>query len=562
MTVSSSARPEHAPQPDINPPPFKLENSVRLQVVTVAALLLFFLVNGLIAARTHTPTVDEFAALPTGLYHLKTGQFDIDRTNPPLVRMLAALPLLVMDARLDLDPRWRGHGEGWWPWVFGTKFMHDNEATYFNLFFAGRMVIVGFGVALGLGIFLWARSLFGATVAAATLLLYCTCPIVLGHTSLATLDVGVTMLLVGGFLTLLQLARTRSLWWAALSGALFGLAITAKFNALFFLPLIPLLLAMEWLPEGRQAIVPWIKSLAVVGLLILVGINAGYLFAGFPLPKPFIDGLMFRIKYGQEGEFPSFLLGEWAQTGWRSYYLIAMFYKLPIPFLLLLLIGLIGLLRGLMPWKRAAWIGIPPVLLIYIMSVHYHINYGVRWLLPALPFLLLIAGFGVQRLLQGNRLTKGLLGALLTWQLAACCLSAPHHLAYFNELAGGPARARHILLDSNLDWGQDLGRLKDYMDQRAIGEIRLGYFGHVDPHLYGIHYSLPPAQPEPGVYAISANYLGGYPYAVTYAGSQIVPVPAGAWSWLNAYEPAHLVGRSIYVFEISQIKPAQNAPLN
>jgi 4-amino-4-deoxy-L-arabinose transferase-like glycosyltransferase len=438
--------------------------------------------------------------------------------------------------------------------------MHDNEAAYFNLFFAGRMVIVGFGVVLGLGIFLWARSLFGATVALATLLLYCTCPIVLGHASLATLDVGVTMFVLGGFLALVQLAQTKSWRWAATSGLLFGLAMTAKFNALFFLPLIPLLLAMEWLPQGRRALLPWMGSLAILGLFIVVGINAGYLFSDLPLPKSFIDGLTLRIKYGQQGEFPSFLWGSWAEKGWRSYYLVAMFYKMPIPFLLLLAIGLVGLLRGLLSWKRAAWIGVPPALLIYVMSFHYHVNYGVRWLLPAMPFLFMIAGFGVQRLLRGGRLKVGLLWVLLIWQVAACCFSAPHHLAYFNELAGGPARARRILLDSNLDWGQDLGRLKDYMDERGIREIRLGYFGHVDPSLYGIKYSFPLPRPEPGVYAISANYLGGYPYAITYFEPQILAVPAGAWSWLDEYTPTHLVGRSIYVFEIPKVKEPPNAP--
>jgi hypothetical protein len=513
-------------------------------------MLCYFAVNALIAARNHTPTVDEFVDIPIGLYHLKTRQFDIDRGNPPLVKMLAAVPLLFTDARLDLEARWRGNGDGWWPWVFGTKFMHDNAAAYLDLFFVGRIVIIGLGTLLGLGVFFWARRLFRVPVALGALLLYSTCPTVLGHVSLATLDVGVTTFLFGGFFSLFHLARTKSWTWAAASGTLFGLALAAKFTTLFFLPLIPLLLAVEWRPRDRAGILQWTGVLALLGLFFVLGIDAGYLFSGLPLPSSFIDGIRLRIQIGQTGEFPAFLLGAWEDKGWRSYYLVAMLYKMPIPFLLLLLLGMFGLLRGMLPWKTAMWIGLPAPVLLYLMSFHYQINYGIRWLLPVVPFLALIAAFGMLMLLRGNRFAVGLLPPLLVWQIATSYFGAPHHLAYFNELAGGPDRAPGILLDSNLDWGQDLGRLKSYMTAHRISSIRLGYYGHVDPRLYGIQYTLPSSTPEPGIYAISANYLKGYPYSITYLGPAVYDVPAGLWTWLDNYEPVARVGRSIFIFMI------------
>jgi hypothetical protein len=126
-----------------------------------------------------------------------------------------------------------------------------------------------------------------------------------------------------------------------------------------------------------------------------------------------------------------------------------------------------------------------------------------------------------------------------------------HHLAYFNELAGGPDGARRILLDSNLDWGQDLGRLKTFLARRGVERICLGYFGHVDPAVYGIAYSFPPTHPASGTCAVSANFLAGYPYGITYAGAQVLRVPPGAWSWLDRYRPVARVGRSIYVFDLT-----------
>src|SRR5262249_13979265 len=153
--------------------------------------------------------------------------------------------------------------------------------------------------------------------------------------------------------------------------------------------------------------------------------------------------------------------------------------------------------------------------LLYFLSFHFGKNYGVRYLLPAFPFLVLLAGIGADVLLRGRR-SAMLLAALLAWQVVACLVTTPHALAYFNELAGSPDHARRLLLDSTLDWGQDLGRLRDYLRANGLDRICLGYFGHVDPALYGIDYSLPPTEPTPGRCAVSANFLAGYPYAITY----------------------------------------------
>ena len=76
------------------------------------------------------------------------------------------------------------------------------------------------------------------------------------------------------------------------------------------------------------------------------------------------------------------------------------------------------------------------------------------------------------------------------------------------------------------------------------------YFGHVDPHLYGIDYSFPPTTPSAGRCAVSANFLAGYPYGITYAGERVLGVRPGAWSWFDRFRPVARVGRSIYVFDV------------
>jgi hypothetical protein len=203
------------------------------------------------------------------------------------------------------------------------------------------------------------------------------------------------------------------------------------------------------------------------------------------------------------------------------------------------------------PRRDALWIVLPPIFLLYALSFHYGKNYGIRYLLPAFPFLVLLAGRGVDVLLRLGTSGAAAVGVLLAWQVATCALVAPHHLAYFNELAGGPDRARRLLLDSNLDWGQDLGRLKAYLDAHGTNRICLGYFGHVDPQVYGIEYVFPPTSPTPGRCAVSANFLAGYPYGITYAGERILAVRPGVWSWFDRYRPVARVGRSIYIFDVT-----------
>jgi len=203
------------------------------------------------------------------------------------------------------------------------------------------------------------------------------------------------------------------------------------------------------------------------------------------------------------------------------------------------------------------WIILPPLLLLYVLSFHYVKNYGVRYMLPAMPFLVLVAGHGVDWLLRAGRAGGICAVVLLAWQMVGCVVATPHQLAWFNVLGGGPDRARRHLLDSNLDWGQDLGRLKPLMEERGLTSICLGYFGHVDPQVYGIDYTLPPPTPTPGLCAISANFLAGYPYGITWAGPGVRGVRRNQWTWYDRLTPVARVGSSIYVFDVSAADAGQ-----
>ncbi|HWP65040.1 MAG TPA: glycosyltransferase family 39 protein [Candidatus Limnocylindria bacterium] len=513
--------------------------------------LVAFAAQVLVVARTYTPTPDEFIYVPTGYYHLRTGDLTFDTTNPPLLKMAMGAALLPFRPQLDLDPRWRDNRTGWGAWIFATRFMSQNRARYLDMFFAARAVVVALGVALGVLLFVRARQLLSPAAALVVLVLYASMPPLLAHGGLATLDMGLTAFIFAAFCALARLTETRSLAWAAAAGVLLGLAFAIKGTAALFFPLVPVLVTLGWPGWGRQDLGRFVAAGVAIALGLWVALLAAYGFRGFPLPAPLIEGVRFQIAASSAGEFPAFLAGEWSQTGWWHYYLVALVLKTPLATLVLLLGGLGVMAARRFRGRGDLWVLLPPLVLLYILSFHYGKNYGIRYLLPAFPFLLLIAGTAVDALLRRGLLGRAVVGALVAWQVAASLLAAPHHLAYFNELVGGPEAGRRYLLDSNVDWGQDLGALAAYLRARGERRICLGYFGHVDPHVYGIEYSFPPTQPAPGRCALSANFLAGYPYGITYAGERVLGVRPGLWSWYDRLQPVERIGSSIYVFDVT-----------
>ena len=81
----------------------------------------------------------------------------------------------------------------------------------------------------------------------------------------------------------------------------------------------------------------------------------------------------------------------------------------------------------------------------------------------------------------------------MAWAVVSSLLVYPHSLSYFNELAGGPAHGSEHLLDSNIDWGQDLLYLRDWLKEHPEARpLQLAYFGYFDPRVAGIEFELPP----------------------------------------------------------------------
>ncbi len=216
-----------------------------------------------------------------------------------------------------------------------------------------------------------------------------------------------------------------------------------------------------------------------------------------PLPRHYLEGFD-EQKLESEGGYPVYLCGEIRRSGWWWYYLVALALKVPLGTWLVSLAAFLPRRAGPAPragWADAGMVLVPPLLFLAVMSFGTNINLGVRYVLPAFPFWFVWVGrvgawFDASKPSGAvhNRWARPVALALaltgLVWNAGECLAFHPHELAYFNELAGGPDKGRRYLIDSNLDWGQDLRRLEEWMrDHRPGQRVGLAYFGNVDPSI-------------------------------------------------------------------------------
>jgi hypothetical protein len=538
--------------------------------LAAALLLAVFALLCAHGLRWDTPTVDEFAHLPAGYHYLQTGRFELFPLNPPLVKILCALPLLALHPSIDTAAPVQN--TGWYPWVFGTDFMERNRADYDRIFLVGRLPAVALGLLLAALVYLWARDLYGDEAGLIALLLTVFCPSLIAHAHLATVDAGFAAFAVLALYLFHRFVHRPSPGGLAACGIALGLAELAKFTGLLLYPLFALLAAIALVrgESRRERAVGSVASLAALFLISLLVLDAGYLFQGvgrtagtyrfqsrllrtassvlpagtpLPLPSAYLQGLDALQLVNDQGEFPEYLFGRWSREGSKAYYLVTLLYKTPLPLLLAFLLAPLAR-RKETCGEYFLWL--PALVLFLDFSLFTKVHYGIRYILPVLPLATIWAARLVPWARSRSRAVQiAALVLLLTYPFSAL-LATPDTISYFNLLAGG--QGDRILLDSNLDWGQGLKRVRATMDQEGIQSIGLAYFGHVDPAIYGITWHFPHPG-EPGTVAVSANFLHGYPYA-TYAHGRMMPIPPGTFTWIGQSPRAADTGGGIFLYRI------------
>jgi len=534
-------------------------------------ILMIFMVVSWESLKQKSVTIDEFAHLPAGLSYLRTGDFRLEPINSPLIRLLAALPLAGSEVQLPLQEGWKTRDI----WRMGREFMEANAASYQEIYERARLVMVALGALLVVLIWGWARKLYGPASGLAAALLSAFDPNVMAHSQLVTGDLGGALTFAAAVFALWTFGRRPSWPRVILAGVSLALALLSKFTALLLLPLLPALAIGYRLGGGTR--LSWRKMGARIALMYLIAwiiIGSVYRWHDFGaplssysfqshflqkaaahlpknlpvlLPSDCVRGLDI-LRFHNEKYSGGYFLGKISSQSHPLYYLVALAAKTPLTTLALLALGLGSFL---IPGKRLRQDEIflwgPPLLILAFITFYGRINVGLRHVLPAFPFLFIIASRPWALFFHLKLKTRVALALLIVGTITSNLLIFPHYLAYFNLAAGGPGQGYRILADSNLDWGQDLIGLKHYMDQEGMDRICLDYFGKVDPKIYGIAYDLPDHPEQCAVIAVSVQQLLGFTYRKA-GGLTIAVADESRYAWLKKQTPVTAIGHSIWIF--------------
>ena len=556
--------------------------------------------------------LDEVGHIPAGVSHWQLKGFSLYRVNPPLGRMLAALPVLAAGPSTDyrsLDDRPGQRSD----WAVGRDFAEVNGPRYLQLVRLARLPGVLWSLGGALLIFRWARELYGLGGGLIGAVLWCFDPTVLAFAQVVTPDIPAAVAALVATYAFRRYLQTGTWWDAIVAGGLLGVAQLTKFSLILLYGVWPLLWLLQLLLRRADSAASsgrWRRSIGQLILMVVLSvdvINLGYFFddtcrplgnfkfvsqtltgadsveeeahnrfqgtwlGSLPVPVPaeYVQGVDAQKK-DFESHFPSYLHGEWRNRGWYHYYLYALAVKEPLGTwaiviwaIALTLIHHKAVVRDAEEWMLL----LPPLAILILVSSQDGFNHHMRYVLPMFPFLAVAAGKLAYFFHTGRRVWGALVVALLGWSVASSLAVVPHSMSYFNEVGGGPIRGHDYLVDSNIDWGQDLLALKDWLEEHPEARpLGLAYFHFLDPRPFlGVEYSVPPEYypgetggrpvgpgPRPGYYAISVNYLRGTTFnAPDGTGGWHYVADRSAFSYFRRLQPIARAGYSIYIYHIT-----------
>jgi len=530
--------------------------------VAVPALLALFAICGFLSLRGDAVTFDETAHLGAGVSYLETGDFRMNPEHPPLAKLIAATPLVLMgrgggDYTSSLwagtqvapgGPRSRAT-----QWGFGFELINGPHESTARRDPAARLVparcaILALGALLATVVYLWARMLWGPSAGLLALALAVTCPTLLAHARLVTTDLGAALGFAGTSWLLWRWFVTPSWTRAAAVGLALGAALLMKYSCALLAPIV-VVLAIVAVGIRKVDLRRAAAGVAVIAAVAYVTIWAAYGFrfagsrdpgyvldwvsvvdAAHPFPavvfardhKLLPEAYLFGFAYAQaESAYRlAFLDGETSITGWYRYFPEAFLLKTPLAFTALALWAIgAALLRARRITFDGWCLALAPSVLA-VLAIVSRFNIGHRHLTPVYPFLCVAIAPAAAWVEERGR--RGIAAAaLVVGCFVSFAFATPGYLSYFNVLGGGARGGWRHLVDSNIDWGQDLGRLSRWMADHHEREVDLAYFGTGDPRAYGIGFrkvamffdfypDMPIVRPESGrLLAVSVTFLQG-----------------------------------------------------
>lgn len=508
----------------------------------VCILLVLIPLQIILSTSQKSITNDELIHISAGYSYWKTYDFRLNPEHPPLVKLASAFPLLFLNPSLPKGPAWEESAtkiEA--QWDYGREFFFEANSNADMILFWARLFPIFLTTLLGFYVYLFSRDLWGEKGALVSLALFAFSPTLLAHGGLVTTDVGIAAFSVMLLYHLWRYWQNQNQRHLILCGIFFGFSLATKFTGLYHFFILPLLFLKGYLGHRDQVWEFWMSKkglfhLRGLGIIIGIGIFVLILFYGVFEFEHFFRGVEDVIGHSRVGH-PTYLHGEHSRQGWWYYFIVAFAVKTAIPTMIVILIALIVLPFTRKDLLTEAFLFVP-ILVFFCLFTINKINIGLRHILVIYPFLFIFSG----RVAISEK--KWLYSAVffaIMWLMMESFFIFPHYLAYFNQFAGGPEKGGEWLIDSNIDWGQDLKGLDLYLEERNISPIHLAYFGKDSPEYRAINYTQLSCKPVSGIVGISVSYFVGFTEELRECSR-----------WLDSQTPIARIGYSIFVYNISE----------
>ena len=555
-------------------------------VSAVVVLLVILFLELAFSVRQETQTWDEACHIFAGYSYWTRGDFGMNPEHPPLLKLLATIPLLSMKLRVPEHPNIFSKEEDF---TTATDFVYGNDAE--AILFRARMAAAILTVLLALALFLATRVMFGNLPALIALALFVVEPTVLAHGALVTTDMAMSLFLFATVYAFYRWIKQPSIWRLLLTGVLAGLGLAAKHSGILLIPILILLAVSEiWIRSASEARIrarELARAIVVISLISVTVLWASYGFRLHPrrgldaeskveqyaarlhhpfqtamiersakwhlLPEPYLYGLA-DVGFTADVSH-TYLLGKIYAHGVWYYFPVAFAIKASLALMLLLLLVPFAIWRTRAANRRESLFLVIPAVVYLAVAMASRMNIGVRHILPIFPFLMVLAGWAAAKLIEHRRSWAYVAVAVLIFDGVSSLRAFPVYIPYANELWGGPANTYKYLSDSNADWGQQLKSVKHYVEKRGIKECYFAYFAGVvaDP----AYYSIPckplttiasvwlkpwidvPAHVDGPVF-ISAGVLSGYEFG---------PDVLNPYDQFQRIRPSAVIENGIFVFE-------------
>ncbi|MBN1405763.1 MAG: glycosyltransferase family 39 protein [Candidatus Omnitrophica bacterium] len=520
---------------------------MKKELFLISALILFIVLSGLFYCASNSITSDEKTHMTAGYINIRFNDYRFNIEHPPFIKQVSAIPLLFLNIKFphevyaassinsDIVKMQK-------PFLF--KLGNDLNL----MLFLSRLISVLICAILGIFIYLYSRRLNGILGGIISLACFAFCPNFLAHAPLVTFDAAISCFYFMTIYFFMRYSESGRGWHLYATGAFLGIALITKYSSLVLIPVIyalvfftvfmlrknfvdynyklnikhlifgiPIFIAVIAYKQSFKIVFPAAliyaasmlfnknttlkKQFMLAGKMLLVILAAGFLivildytnYSWFPLHSPtkaYFKGLAYFLGHARQGHM-AYLMGNYSKDGWWYYFPLAMLFKTPVAAIILITAGFFGIFAKKEKFPQVVFLLLPLLAYLFTSCFVNKVNIGIRHILPIYPFLYVIAGgcVNIKGTFAGQKAVSAII-AVLVILLAVDTISAyPRHLSYFNNVSGGFKNGYKLLGDSNIAWGQDYKRLKEYIEKNNIKEVKIkAFFGGENAYQY---YKIP-----------------------------------------------------------------------